>query len=59
MGKLGDFFAIVQQAWFANKLHNVLSKKLTGLKYFYYKKTAVIFNFCLIGNIPYNFLKVS
>ena len=46
----------MQQAWFANKQHKGLSKKLTGFKYFYYKKAAVIFNFCLIGNISHNFL---
>ena len=33
-----------------------VSKKWTGFKHFYHRKTAVNFNFCLIGNICHNFL---
>ena len=35
---------------------NGLSKKLSGFKYFYYKKAAMILDFCLFGNIRHNFL---
>ena len=50
------FLPLCSRAWCANKLHNGLSKKLSGFKHFYYKKAAVILNFCLIGNIRHNFL---
>ena len=32
------FFTNVQQAWYANKLHNGLSKKMTSFKHFNYEK---------------------
>ena len=36
------------------------AQNLSGFKHFYYvygmKKAAVVFNFCLIGNIHHNFL---
>ena len=41
------------QAWCEK---NGLSKTLSGFKHFYYKKTAVILNFCFIRNIGHNFL---
>ena len=32
------FLPLCSRAWCANKLHNGLSKKLSGFKHFYYKK---------------------
>ena len=50
------FLPLFSRAWCANKLHNGLTKKLSGFKHFYYKKAAVILDFCLFGNIRHNFL---
>ena len=43
----------------ASRLHNgqkTIPKFLSGFKHFYYKKAAVVLNFCLIRKIHHNFL---